>query len=116
MNQLRFEYVVLSWNVRGLGETDKCDLVRNAICAAHPHIACLQESKLTHLDANKAKSFLRPNLSDNAMLVCVNANRKIRKCTDTAVVFTREYSKVSISTGNVKCTNQVSKSSKDKGR
>jgi exonuclease III len=68
MNQLCFEYVVLSWNVRGLGETDKCDLIRNAICAVHPHIACLQESKLSHLDANKAKSFLSSNLSDNATL------------------------------------------------
>ena len=37
-----------------------------------------------------------------ALLVFVNANRKIRKRTDTAVAFTREYSKVSISTGNVK--------------
>jgi hypothetical protein len=38
------------------------------------------------------------------MLVFINANRKIRKRTDTDVAFTREYSRVSISTGNVKCT------------
>jgi hypothetical protein len=33
---------------------------------------------------------------------------------DTDVAFTDEYSKVSISTGNMKCTNQRSRSSKDK--
>jgi hypothetical protein len=38
------------------------------------------------------------------LLVFINANRKIRKRTDTDVAFTREYSRVSISTGNVKCT------------
>jgi hypothetical protein len=38
------------------------------------------------------------------VLVFINANRKIRKHTDTDVAFTREYSRVSISTGNVKCT------------
>jgi hypothetical protein len=33
---------------------------------------------------------------------------------DTDIAFTREYSKVSISIGNVKCTNQGSRLSKDK--
>jgi hypothetical protein len=32
---------------------------------------------------------------------------KIRKCTVTDVAFTREYSRVSISTGNVKCTRRI---------
>jgi hypothetical protein len=48
------------------------------------------------------------------MLVFVNANREIHKRTDTAVAFTLEYSKVSISMGNAKWTNQGASSSKDK--
>jgi hypothetical protein len=32
---------------------------------------------------------------------------KIRKCTDTEVAFTREYSRVSISMENVKCTRRI---------
>jgi hypothetical protein len=39
------------------------------------------------------------------LLVFVNANRKIHKRMDSAVAFIREYSKVSISTGNANCTN-----------
>jgi hypothetical protein len=40
------------------------------------------------------------------LLVFVNACRKIHKRTDTDVAFTREYSRVSISTRNVKCTRE----------
>ena len=50
------------------------------------------------------------------MLVFFNASRIIRKRTDTDVAFTQEYSKVSISTGNAKCTNQGSRSFEDKDR
>jgi hypothetical protein len=44
-----------------------------------------------------------------------NAHGEIRKRTDTDVAFTREYSRVSISTGNVKCTRE-SRPSKDKDK
>ena len=33
--------VVMSWNVRGLGDSDKCVLVRDAIVSSSPAIACL---------------------------------------------------------------------------
>lgn len=63
MNQERFNYLLLSWNVRGLGLTEKCDAVRDTISISHPHIVCLQESKLRSLDANKCKAFLPTYLS-----------------------------------------------------
>jgi hypothetical protein len=44
-----------------------------------------------------------------------NAHREVRKRMDTNIAFTREYSKVSISTGNVKCTRE-SRLSKDKDK
>lgn len=58
MNQERFNYTILSWNVRGLGLKEKFDAVRDTISISHPHIACLQESKLHSLDVAKCKAFL----------------------------------------------------------
>ena len=54
----------LFWNVQGLGDTDKCGLVRDSISAAAPAVACLQESKLATLDGHKARSFLPVALSE----------------------------------------------------
>lgn len=68
MNQKRLEYLVLSWNVRGLGRVDKCDIVRNSISSSHPHVCCLQESKLDDLDSNKVRAFLPSPLSSHYML------------------------------------------------
>ena len=56
---------VLSWNVRGLGDTEKCATVRNALLFANPDIACLQESNLQDFSSFKAKTFLHTKLSNN---------------------------------------------------
>jgi exonuclease III len=48
----------MSWNVRGLGDSDKCITVRDAILAASPTVVCLQESKLEDISSFKAKAFL----------------------------------------------------------
>ncbi|CAN6228097.1 unnamed protein product [Urochloa humidicola] len=53
-------FTVMSWNVRGLGDSDKCDVVRDAISAASPTLVCLQETKLTDVTAKKARLFLPP--------------------------------------------------------
>jgi exonuclease III len=63
--------VVLSWNVRGLGDPDKCTIVRDVISLASPSVACLQESKLCDLSCLKARSFLPKNL---ASFLCLNAD------------------------------------------
>ena len=44
-------------------------------------------------------------VDDRQLLGILNANRKIRKCTDTDVAFTREYSRVSIFHRECECTN-----------
>lgn len=54
---------LVSWNVRGLGDTDKCKLVRDSLTSSQPAIACIQESKLNHVDSLKTSSFLPPALS-----------------------------------------------------
>lgn len=47
MNHSHVDYSVLSWNVHGLGRQDKCDTVYDTISVSHPHIAYLQETKLS---------------------------------------------------------------------
>jgi len=49
------------------------------------------------------------------LLGILSAHRKIRKRTDTNVAFTREYSRVSISTWNMKCIRE-SRPSKDRDK
>ena len=50
------------------------------------------------------------------MLVLCNITNKIRKCTDTDVTFTQEYSRVSYPLGNVSALSMGSGSSKDTRR
>jgi hypothetical protein len=54
-------------------------------------------------------------MAQESLLGIFNTHREIHKRIDTDVAFTREYSRVSISTGNVKCTSE-SRSSKDKDK
>jgi len=51
-------FVVLSWNVRGLGITDKCVVVRNNITLSNPSVICLQETKLAVDDVHSYRSFI----------------------------------------------------------
>lgn len=59
---------VVSWNVRGLGDVDKCDAVRDAFTTSHPLIACVQETKLSDIPDNKFKSFLPAHLASHCFL------------------------------------------------
>jgi len=56
---------ILSWNVCGLGDLDKCTIVRDALHAAAPSVACIQESKLQDISTFKAKTFLPIKLSNS---------------------------------------------------
>jgi exonuclease III len=51
-------FMIGSWNIRGLGDSDKCDIVRANLLSAKPSIICLQESKLGAISSAKASSFL----------------------------------------------------------
>jgi hypothetical protein len=68
----------------------------------------------TNLVLNK-HNYCSPATALESLLGIFNARREIRKRTDTDVAFAREYSRVSISAGNVKCTRE-SRSSKDKDK
>jgi len=63
-----------------------------------------------HVDVHRGAAALRTNsycttTSSTSMLGILNANRKIRKRTDTDVAFTREYFRVSIFHRERECTN-----------
>ncbi|CAO2147693.1 unnamed protein product [Urochloa humidicola] len=62
MNDSRLVYVILCWNVRGLGDQQKCDDVRSTISSSPPHIVCLQETKLQAPSPHQHRSFLHPSL------------------------------------------------------
>ena len=70
MNQNGRVFHLLSWNVRGLGDSLKCDVVKDALTSAHPTTICLQETKLSSPTNQKARSFLPPNFRD---FQCVDA-------------------------------------------
>ena len=57
-------FTIVSWNVRGLGDADKCKLVKDSLLTARVDIACLQESKLRTITSAKPRSFLPPHLTD----------------------------------------------------
>jgi len=71
MNAKTFNLSVLSWNVRGLGDADKCKTVRDLLLSLKLDIACLQETKLSVLDERRDRAFLPPNLS---LFHCVDAS------------------------------------------
>jgi exonuclease III len=52
--------VVLSWNVRGLGQSDKRVVVKDNIDKNHPQLVCLQETKLNAVDSFCFRSFITP--------------------------------------------------------
>ena len=56
-----------------------------------------------------------PATTPKSLLGILKVHRKIRKHTDTNAAFTQEYSRVSISTRNMKCTRE-SRPSKDKDK
>ncbi|KAG2622150.1 hypothetical protein PVAP13_3NG281341, partial [Panicum virgatum] len=65
MNAKRLDYLIVCWNVRGLGTSPKCDDVRDALTSANPHVVCLQETKLRELDPRRHPSFLPPSLDSH---------------------------------------------------
>lgn len=52
----RFTFV--SWNVRGLGEDDKCVAVKAVLSTAAVSVVCIQEAKLQNVPVFKALAFL----------------------------------------------------------
>jgi len=66
---------IVSWNVRGLGDSDKCQVVRNVFSNAKPSFICIQESKLAHFNIFKAQTFLPQPFSSSFVSVPAEGTR-----------------------------------------
>lgn len=60
---INLNFLIASWNIRGLNDKDKCKDVLAELTEIKPSISLLQETKLNDCDRIKAKSFL-PHLCD----------------------------------------------------
>ena len=68
---------ILNWNVRGLGEDDKCSLVHDTITSCYPSVICLEETKLSSVSPFKLRAFLPLNLKEHAATLSDGAARGI---------------------------------------
>jgi hypothetical protein len=78
---------------------------RDAMCTADTVLLVVWMRASWPLDLAHRRSLLAAghlHTKTRALLVFINAHREIRKRMDIDVAFTREYSKVSISTWNVR--------------
>lgn len=57
-----------SWNVRGLGNLDKCLVVRKVLREACVDVVCLQETKWNTLDFNYVSSAF-PSFLNNSVYI-----------------------------------------------
>lgn len=71
MNSSTVSFSLLSWNVRGLGDKNKCTIVHDTLTSARSNNVCLQETKLRAIDSLRARSFLPVNLD---AFRCVDSN------------------------------------------
>jgi exonuclease III len=55
-------FISETWNVRGLGDDDKCCSVYSDLVAAKPDLLAIQETKLASLSPSKAATFLPPRI------------------------------------------------------
>uniref|UniRef100_A0A0A9D6E4 Endonuclease/exonuclease/phosphatase domain-containing protein n=1 Tax=Arundo donax TaxID=35708 RepID=A0A0A9D6E4_ARUDO len=62
------------WNVRGLGDLIKCDLVRDTFVTNCSDIVLLKETKLSNVTRYKAQTFLPHNLDTFIHLDAVGAS------------------------------------------
>lgn len=56
-------YVICSWNVRGLGDHEKCTAVLMELLSSHLDIVMLQETKLSVIPPSKLTAFLPHHLN-----------------------------------------------------
>jgi exonuclease III len=53
---------LIYWNVRGVGDRRKCDMVKETLCSISANIVLLQETKLNEVNRFKSSSFLPATL------------------------------------------------------
>lgn len=59
-----FPLSVLNWNVRGLGDANKCAVIKELACDDNPDIICFQETKLSNCDIFKLRQVCRSKIKN----------------------------------------------------
>lgn len=75
----------LSWNVRGLGQTSRCEDVLAELIAQRPSVVALQETKLQDANVAKLKLFLPSRLLTCVARASVGASGGILTAWDASV-------------------------------
>jgi len=68
-------FCIVSWNVRGLGDPEKCAVVKDALVSANPSVICLQETKLHNISQFQAHNFLPPHFANTIHFVSAAGTR-----------------------------------------
>lgn len=80
------------WNVRGLGDTEKCNDVLAELLSSSRHIALLQETKLSELTSTKLYSFLPRSLHAFHSLPATGSSGGLLTAWNTASFTCNHYS------------------------
>ena len=75
---------LLDWNVRGLGDENKCSLVHDVLTSCQPSIACFQETKLEAAPTIKLRSFLPTNFNNHAIMPSMGSSSGLLVAWDTS--------------------------------
>lgn len=78
-------FTLFSWNVRGLGQSGRCEDVLSDLISTRPNFAALQETKLSHISVGKRNSFLPKRLSSFAAKNSVGTSGGILTAWDDAL-------------------------------
>jgi exonuclease III len=75
MSNASSSFTLICWNVRGLGDRKKCDLVKETLLSNSEDIVLLQETKLNNIDRFKSSSFLPATLQNFISYDAINTSR-----------------------------------------
>jgi exonuclease III len=84
MDSASVSYNFLSWNVRGLVDNHKCDIIKNSLSRNHFDLILLQRTKLFHIDQFKSATFLANWLQHYIELNATNASRGLLSAWDNS--------------------------------
>jgi exonuclease III len=73
---------IVTWNVRGLGDPNKCTLVKDVLRSARASILFMQETKLNAISFEKLNAFLPHTHSNFTCLLMVRGEELLPLGTD----------------------------------
>ncbi|KAG2573863.1 hypothetical protein PVAP13_7KG284000 [Panicum virgatum] len=84
-----------SWNVRGLGQSCRCDDVLAELISSRPSVAAIQETKLSCLSPLKRRTFLPARLKNCVTLDAVGSTGGVLTAWDASICSVDSVTKLS---------------------